>query len=146
MRIKDLINEYGFGDIAALLDDAEQALRRASSAHASIYDYINQVGLKFRLYENDQTSCMLFYGLTTNGGESRAAVDGRFRKKIMAAAITKAPSYRPGPGAPSLTYDRAKEILRSNAVGPRGISILTNKNYWTIVGIEHGSIKWHKKT
>ena len=52
MRIKDLINEYGFGDIAALLDDATAALHLASSARVSVYDYINQIGLKFRLYEN----------------------------------------------------------------------------------------------
>lgn len=139
MRLKDITNEGGMSDISALLDDVSSRIRTVPSADAMPQDYINQIGLRFRLYDGDPTPCIAYWEIIGDPGSTREEETRKFEKRIISAAISANPSLR---SSPRLTYQQAKSVLRNRSVGKRAIATLTNPQHWKLVSVEHGGLRW----
>lgn len=139
MKIGELLFESGMGEISALLADVRERLQTVSSANASPQDYINQVGLRFRLYGSDTDDCQVYFEIISDPGSTREQTTKKFERRIISAAISIDPRLRAQRG---LNYAHAREILRTRRVGPRGIATLTNPRHWKLVSIKHGNVSW----
>jgi hypothetical protein len=139
MKIGELLFESGMGEVSALLSDIQERLKTINSADASPQDYINQVGLRFRLYGVDTADCQAYFEIIPDTGSTRAQTTKKFERRIIGAAISVDPRLRAQQG---LNYVRAKELLQMRRVGPRGIATLTNPQHWKLVSVEHAGLRW----
>lgn len=140
MRIRDLLIEHGTSDVKAVLEDIKDRLPTLTSAEAFPQDYINQIGLRFKLYANDPMPCTVYLQLK-GGNSARKEADAIFRKRIISAALSVTSSRTKRPGAlPS--YDHAARILRGSTIGRRAIAVLTNPEVWELVDFQYDGIKW----
>ena len=137
--MKDIITEGGMSDIAALLDDVINRVKVVGSANAMPQDYINQIGLRFQLYDNDPTPCVAYWEIIGDPGSTREGETRKFEKRIISAAISANPSLR---NSPRLTYQQAKSVLGQRSVGRKAIATLTNPQHWKLVSVEQGGLKW----
>lgn len=127
-------------DVDALIKDVWARLPTLARATASPQDYLDQVGLDFRLYDEDPRPCRIYLEIIPDAGASRDQTTRKFEKRIISAAIAARPRVRTT-GRP-ISYTEAKKILSSTAVGRRAIATLTNPKHWKLVSAEHGGIKW----
>lgn len=127
-------------DVSALLDDVLLRVKNITTAAASPQDYLNQVGLRFKLYDDDSMPCTAYWEIKGSAGAGRDYLTDKFKKRIISAAIAVMPTLRSD--MRGLDYERAKRIVTARPVGRRAIAILTNPEHWKLVSVRKGDFSW----